>query len=58
MLADLNKREVPSATIGWEIPGNLVSSVMVDNEAGGRLAMEHLIQLGHRSSRLSAGRSD
>jgi len=48
VLADLNKREVPSATIGWEIPGNLVSFVMVDNEAGGRLAIEHLYQLGHR----------
>src|SRR5256884_5359819 len=28
-------------------PGNAVSSVMVDNEAGGRLALEHLHQLGH-----------
>jgi LacI family transcriptional regulator len=48
VLADLNKREVPAATIGWEIPGKRVSSVMVDNEAGGRLALEHLYQLGHR----------
>jgi DNA-binding LacI/PurR family transcriptional regulator len=48
VLADLNKREIPAATIGWEIPGNRVSSVMVDNEAGGRLALEHLYQLGHR----------
>jgi len=48
VLADLNKREIPAATIGWEIPGNRVSSVMVDNEAGGRLALEHLHQLGHR----------
>src|SRR6266481_2001854 len=28
--------------------GNDVSSVMVDNEAGGRLALEHLHHLGHR----------
>jgi LacI family transcriptional regulator, galactose operon repressor len=48
VLADLNKREIPAATIGWEIPGNRVSSVMVDNEAGGRLALEHLYQRGHR----------
>ncbi|HJY91898.1 MAG TPA: LacI family DNA-binding transcriptional regulator, partial [Candidatus Acidoferrum sp.] len=48
VLADLNKREIPAATIGWELPGNLISSVMVDNEAGGRLALEHLHQLGHR----------
>jgi DNA-binding LacI/PurR family transcriptional regulator len=48
VLADLNKREIPAATIGWEIPGNRVSSFMVDNETGGRLALEHLYQLGHR----------
>lgn len=48
VLADLNKAEVPTVTIGWEIPGNRVSFAMVDNESGGRLAMEHLYQLGHR----------
>lgn len=48
VLADLNKQEIPTATIGWEIPGKRVSSVMVDNEAGGRQAMEHLYQRGHR----------
>ncbi len=48
VLADLNKAEVPTVTIGLEIPGNRVSFAMVDNEAGGRLAIEHLYQLGHR----------
>jgi LacI family transcriptional regulator len=48
VLADLNKAEVPTVTIGWEIPGNRVSFAMVDNEAGGRMAIEHLHQLGHR----------
>jgi len=48
LLADLSKRNITAATIGWEMPGNSVSSVMVDNEAGGRLALEHLHQLGHR----------
>jgi len=48
VLADLNKAEVPTVTIGWEIPGDRVSFAMVDNEAGSRLAMEHLYQLGHR----------
>src|ERR1700675_4455236 len=47
MLADLSKRKLTAATIGWEVPRNAVSSVMVDNEAGGRLALEHLHQLGH-----------
>jgi len=48
LLADLSKRNITAATIGWEMPGDSVSSVMVDNEAGGRLALEHLYQLGHR----------
>src|SRR6202158_541319 len=48
LLADFSKRNIPAATIGWELPGDTVSSVMVDNEAGGRLALEHLYQLGHR----------
>ncbi len=48
VLADLHKAEVPAVTIGWEIAGNRVSFAMVDNEAGGRLAIEHLYQLGHR----------
>lgn len=48
LLADLNKREIPAATIGWELPGNSINSVMVDNETGGRVALEHLYQLGHR----------
>jgi LacI family transcriptional regulator len=48
LLADLSKRNIPATTIGFELPGDTVSSVMVDNEAGGRLALEHLHQLGHR----------
>ncbi len=47
LLADLEKRNIPAATIGWELPGDTVSSVMVDNETGTRLALEHLYQLGH-----------
>jgi len=48
LLADFSKRNIPAATIGWELPGDNVSSVMVDNETGGRLALEHLHSLGHR----------
>jgi DNA-binding LacI/PurR family transcriptional regulator len=48
LLADLSKRNIPAATIGWELPGDIVSSFMVDNEVGGRMALEHLHQLGHR----------
>ncbi len=55
VLADLNKREIPAATIGWELPDNRISSVMVDNEAGGKLALEHLYQLGHRKIAIIRG---
>jgi LacI family transcriptional regulator len=48
VLADVSKREIPAATIGWELPAHTVNSVMVDNEAGARLAFDHLHQLGHR----------
>ncbi len=48
LLGDLAKRNIPATTIGWELPGNVISSVMVDNEIGARLALEHLHQLGHR----------
>jgi len=48
LLADLSKRNITVATICWEVPGDTVSSVIVDNEAGGRLALEHLYHLGHR----------
>src|SRR5260370_4419566 len=48
LLADLSKRNITAATIGWEMPGNDVSSGMVDNEAGGRLAREHLHPPGAR----------
>jgi LacI family transcriptional regulator len=48
LLADLSKRNIPAATIGWELPGETISSVMVDNETGARLALEHLHHLGHR----------
>ena len=48
LLADLAKRNISAVTIGLEIETETVSSVMVDNEAGARLALEHLYLLGHR----------
>lgn len=47
ILGDLAKRNVPTVIVGWEDESGVVSSVMVDNEAGVRLAMEHLYLLGH-----------
>jgi len=48
LLADLEKRNIPAVMIGRELNTGGVSSVMVDNEAGAHLGMEHLYSLGHR----------
>ncbi len=48
LLADLEKRNVPAAIIGRGLQTDSISSVMVDNEAGAILALEHLYSLGHR----------
>lgn len=48
LLADLEKNSIPSVMIGRELDTHTVNSVIVDNEAGGQLALEHLHSLGHR----------
>ena len=48
LLADLEKRNIPAVMIARELDSGNVSSVMVDNEAGAHLAIEHLYSLGHR----------
>jgi LacI family transcriptional regulator len=48
LLADLEKRNIPAVMIARELKSGSMSSVMVDNEAGAHLAIEHLYSLGHR----------
>jgi LacI family transcriptional regulator len=48
LLADLEKSSIPTALIGCELKGDAMSSVIVDNELGGFIALEHLHSLGHR----------
>jgi LacI family transcriptional regulator len=48
LLADLEKSSIPTVIIGCELKGDAMSSVIVDNEVGGYLALEHLHSLGHR----------
>lgn len=48
LLADLEKASVPTALIGCELKTDAVSSVIVDNEVGAHMAVEHLYSLGHR----------
>jgi LacI family transcriptional regulator, galactose operon repressor len=47
LLADLEKSSIPTALIGCELKGDAMSSVIVDNEIGGSLALDHLHSLGH-----------
>ncbi len=48
VLADLEKSSVPVVIIGCELDNGAMSSIVVDNRIGGRLAFEHLHSLGHR----------
>ena len=48
LLADLEKNYVPVVIVGRDLTARGISSVLVDNEAGGALGMHHLTKLGHR----------
>ena len=48
VLADLEKSRIPTAMIGHEPKTDTISSVVVDNEIGAYMALEHLHALGHR----------
>jgi LacI family transcriptional regulator, galactose operon repressor len=48
LIADLEKNSIPAIMIGRELRTDSVNSVIIDNEIGGRTAVEHLYSLGHR----------
>jgi LacI family transcriptional regulator len=48
VLADIEKSNIPTATVGRELKNDKISSVIVDNVAGARAALDHLYSLGHR----------
>src|SRR5437660_5298697 len=48
VLADLEKNNFPTATVGRDLNNDSISSVIVDNAAGAYAAIEHLHSLGHR----------
>src|SRR5258708_35081148 len=58
LLAELKKQSVPTVVIGTQLKIDSISSVMVDNKAGGRIAMEHLYSLGHRKIAFIRGPKD
>jgi LacI family transcriptional regulator len=55
LLGDLEKSSIPTAMIGCELKTDSISSVIVDNEVGGYVALEHLLSLGHRKIALIRG---
>jgi LacI family transcriptional regulator len=52
----LETSPVPVALVNCDAPGSGLSTVLSDNRAGGRLAIEHLLALGHRQLGYLAGR--
>jgi LacI family transcriptional regulator len=49
------QNQVPAVIIGRETAGRLMHSVVANNEAGARAAMEHLHTLGHRQIAIVRG---
>lgn len=48
LLADIEKNHVPIVILGRDLARRKISSLLIDNETGGALALRHLIELGHR----------
>ncbi|HET6170569.1 MAG TPA: LacI family DNA-binding transcriptional regulator [Terracidiphilus sp.] len=48
LLGDVRKNNVPIVIVGRDLTMRGIGSVLVDNEAGGAIAMRHLLELGHR----------
>jgi DNA-binding LacI/PurR family transcriptional regulator len=48
LLSDVEKNNVPIVIVSRDLTASGVSSVLVDNAAGGALALRHLYELGHR----------
>lgn len=47
LLAEFSQRRIPAVAIGGELRDVPVSSIVVDNAAGTRLALQHLYDLAH-----------
>ncbi len=55
LLGDLEKRNIPTVVIGREVEKGAINSIMVDNESGGRIALQHLYSLQHRKIAIVRG---
>lgn len=57
-ILELQKRNIPLVLIDRDLPDAAVDSVLTDNAQGGRLATQHLIELGHERIGCVTGPSD
>jgi len=48
-LKGLTRRRLPTVVVGRDLHRSGIRSILVDNEAGGYLALQHLYELGHRN---------
>ena len=48
LLVNLQRNKLPTVVVGRDLSADDISSIIVDNVAGGYAAMEHLYSLGHR----------
>ena len=55
LLADVRKNHVPIVIVGRDLTARPIPSVLVDNRAGGAIAMRHLVSLGHRQIAIVRG---
>lgn len=47
-LEDISDRHLPTVVVGRDLESATINSIVIDNEAGTYMAMEHLYSLGHR----------
>ncbi len=45
----IEERSLPVILIDFEVPNRRISTVVMDNAEGARLAVEHLLELGHKN---------
>ncbi len=55
LLKASSREPMPSVVVGRDVSEQRIGSVIVDNEAGGYLAIKHLYDLGHRQIALIRG---
>lgn len=58
LVKDLRRRLVPIVVVDREVPGVAVDTVLTNHAQGGRLATQHLVDLGHRRIACISGSSE